>query len=52
MILKFCRYQGVMCEYADENGFCKLIACAYIGVVYSDSTITKKRILKENEAEQ
>ena len=46
-----CKLKGFMCEYANENGYCRLTACAYTGVVYRGSTIVKTRILKESEAD-
>lgn len=25
---RFCRYQGIMCEYATDWGYCKITGCA------------------------
>lgn len=52
IIKQYCKLKGFMCEYANENGYCRLTACAYTNVVYSGSTIVKTRILKESEVEE
>lgn len=52
IIKHHCKLKGVMCEYANENGYCRLTACAYSNVVYRGSTIVKTRILKESEVEK
>ena len=49
IIKHYCKYKGFMCEYANENGYCRLTACAHPDVVYRGSTIVKTRILKESE---
>ena len=27
-VKRFCRYQGIMCEYATDMGYCKITGCA------------------------
>lgn len=52
VIKHYCKFKGFMCEYANENEYCRLTACAYPDVVYRGSTIVKTRILKESEVEE
>lgn len=49
IIKHYCKFKGFMCEYADENEYCRLTVCAYQNVVYRGSTIVKTKILKKSE---
>ncbi len=31
---RFCRYQGIMCEYATDMGYCKITGCAKLHELY------------------
>lgn len=31
---RFCRYQGIMCEYATDWGYCKIAGCAKLYELY------------------
>lgn len=33
-VKRFCRYQGIMCEYATEMGYCKITGCAKLHELY------------------
>ena len=33
-VKRFCRYQGIMCEYATEMGYCKITRCAKLHELY------------------
>ena len=46
-----CKLNGFMCEYANENGYCRLTACAYTGVVYAWMPLPKP-YREESEVEE
>ena len=33
-VKRFCRYQGIMCEYATDMGYCRITGCAKLYELY------------------
>jgi hypothetical protein len=33
-VKRFCRYQGIMCEYATDYGYCRITGCAKLHELY------------------
>ena len=35
-VKRFCHYTGIMCEYANENGYCMMTGCAKVHELYGE----------------
>ena len=35
-VKRFCRYNGIICEYANENGYCMITGCAKVHELYGE----------------
>lgn len=35
-VKRFCRHQGIMCEYATDMGYCRITGCAKLHELYGD----------------
>lgn len=35
-VKRFCCYQGIMCEFANENGYCQITGCVKLHELYGN----------------